>query len=63
MYVSSRQGYKTSVKSTGRGENRFELGTEILKQGANLKLSELKGLQILESKVEKQFKTDRPFPK
>ena len=39
MYVTSRQGYKPPVKSTGRGEKGFELGTEILKQGANLKLS------------------------
>ena len=39
MYVSSRQGYKPPVKSTGRGKKGFELGTEILKQGTNLKLS------------------------
>ena len=36
MYVSSRQGYKPPVKTTGRGKKGFKLGTEILKQGTKL---------------------------
>lgn len=54
MYVSSRQGYKPPVKSTGRGEKEFELGTEILKQGANLKLSGAERItdMIIEKKQE-----------
>ena len=54
MYVSSRQGYKPPVKSTGRGEKGFELGTEILKQGANLKLSGAERItdMIIEKKQE-----------
>ena len=51
---TSRQGYKPPVKSTGRGEKGFELGTEILKQGANLKLSRAERItdMIIEKKQE-----------
>ena len=54
MYVSSRQGYKPPVKPTGRGEKGFELGTEILKQGTNLKLSGAERItdMIIEKKQE-----------
>ena len=59
MYVSSRQGYKPPVKSTGRGEKGFELGTEILKQGANLKLSGAERItdMIIEKKQEDRKST------
>ena len=59
MYVSSRQGYKPPVKSTGRSKKGFELGTEILKQGTNLKLSGAERItdMIIEKKQE-EFKND-----
>ena len=64
MYVSSRQGYKPPVKSTGRGEKGFELGTEILKQGANLKLSGAERItdMIIEKKQE-EVKNDNTICK